>query len=251
MNAKVKKAVVLAAGKETRMKSDLPKVLFPVCGKPMIEYVLDALDAAGVDEIVVVVGFKGELVRDAIKSRPNVKFAEQKELLGTGHAVMSCREQLEGFDGPVFIIAGDNPMLQSSSVVQLFEEYEKNAGDGVSCILGTVCKEDPFGMGRILRDESGNFYGVVEEKDATDEQRQIKEINMSYYIFNTPDLLASLSGLRANNAQKEYYITDVPAILLEKGKKILALPVLKEVECLGVNTQADVALVEETIQKLS
>ena len=106
-------------------------------------------------------------------------------------------------------------------------------------------------MGRILRDESGNFYGVVEEKDATDEQRQIKEINMSYYIFNTPDLLASLNGLRANNAQKEYYITDVPAILLDKGKKILALPVLKEVECLGVNTQADVALVEETIQKLS
>ncbi|MDO5749067.1 MAG: NTP transferase domain-containing protein [Planctomycetia bacterium] len=251
MNAKVKKAVVLAAGKGTRMKSDLPKVLFPVCGKPMIEYVLDALDAAGVDEIVVVIGFKGDLVRDAIKSRPNVKFAEQKELLGTGHAVMSCREQLEGFDGPVFIIAGDNPMLQSSSVAQLFDEYEKNVGEGVSCILGTVHKEDPFGMGRILRDESGSFYGVVEEKDATDEQRQIKEINMSYYIFNTPDLLASLNGLRANNAQKEYYITDVPAILLDKGKKILALPVLKEVECLGVNTQADVALVEETIQKLS
>ena len=246
MSVNVKKAVVLAAGKGTRMKSDLPKVLFPVCGKPMIEYVLDALEEAGVDEILVVVGYKAELVKSTIKPRPNVKFAEQKELLGTGHAVTSCRENLEGFDGPVFIIAGDNPMLQSSSVSRLFEEYEKN--EGASCILGTVYKENPFGMGRILRDESGNFVGVVEEKDATDEQRQIKEINISYYIFNTPDLLNSLGSIRANNAQKEYYITDVPRILLDNNKKILALPVLKDVECLGVNTQADLAIVEETLK---
>ncbi len=245
MSEKAKKAVVLAAGKGTRMKSDLPKVLSPVCGVPMINYVLDALDRAGVDEILVVVGYQKERVIAEIESRKNVKFAEQKELLGTGHAVMSCREYLEGFDGPVFIIAGDNPMLQSSSVEKLFEEYEKN---DAACILGTVYKEDPFGMGRILRDENGNFVGVVEEKDATDEQRKIKEINISYYIFNTPDLLSSLDSIRNNNAQKEYYITDVPKILLDAGKKILALPVLKEVECLGVNTQADLAKVEEALR---
>ncbi|MBR0226294.1 MAG: NTP transferase domain-containing protein [Thermoguttaceae bacterium] len=246
MSSNVKKAVVLAAGKGTRMKSDLPKVLFPVCGKPMIEYVIDALEEAGVDEILIVVGYKSDLVKSTIKPRPNIKFAEQKELLGTGHAVMSCKENLEGFDGPVFIVAGDNPMLQSSSVSRLFEEFEKNAG--VSCILGTVHKENPFGMGRILRDEQGNFVGVVEEKDATDEQRKIKEINISYYIFNTPDLLSSLGSIRANNAQKEYYITDVPAILLENNKRILALPVLKEIECLGVNTQDDLAIVESVLK---
>ena len=241
----IKKAVVLAAGKGTRMKSDLPKVLYPVCGKPMIEYVLEALEKAGVDDILVVVGYQGDLVRNTIKPRANLSFAEQKELLGTGHAVMSCRERLEGFEGPVFIIAGDNPLLQSSSVERLFAEYE-NRGD-VSCIIGSVYKENPFGMGRILRDDAGNFVGVVEEKDATDEQRQIKEINISYYIFNTPDLLSSLGAIRANNAQKEYYITDVPKILLERQKKILALPVLQEIECNGVNTVDDVKVVESIL----
>ena len=131
------------------MKSELPKVLFPVCGKPMLEYVLDALEDAGVDEIVVVVGYRSDLVKETIKPRASVKFAEQRELLGTGHAVASCREYLEEFDGPVFIVAGDNPMLQSSSVARLFEEYEKSDED-VSCILGTVYKDNPFGMGRIL-----------------------------------------------------------------------------------------------------
>ncbi len=245
MTEKIRKAIVLAAGKGTRMKSDLPKVLFPICGKPMIHYVLDALERANVDEVLVVVGYQKEAVCEEIKTRKNVKFAEQKELLGTGHAVMSCREYLEGYDGSVFIVAGDNPMLQSSSVDRLFEEFEK--GDA-ACVLGTVYKENPFGMGRILRDAAGNFIGVVEEKDATDEQRRIKEINISYYVFDTPELLKSLDSIRNNNAQKEYYITDVPKILLDAGKKILALPVLKEIECLGVNTQADVAEVEKALQ---
>ncbi len=243
----VRKAVVLAAGRGTRMKLDLPKVLFPICGKPMIEYVIEALEEAKIDEIIVVVGYKKDLVQAAIGSRPNIRFVEQKDLLGTGHAVMSCRGCLEGFDGPVFIVAGDNPMLQSSSVNRLFEEYEKNAD--VSCLLGTVHKDDPSGMGRILRDEQGAFIGVVEEKDATEEQRKIKEINISYYIFNTPDLLNSLGSIRSDNAQKEYYVTDVPGILLSHNKKILALPVLKEIECLGVNTQDDLAIVEAELNK--
>ena len=246
MGKATKKAVILAAGKGTRMKSDLPKVLFPVCGKPIVERVLEALEAAGVEEFVVVVGYRGDLVRETIKPRPGLRFAEQKELLGTGHAVMSCREELEGFDGPVFVIAGDSPMLQGDTVARLFDEYEKSGG--ASCVMGTVIKENPFGMGRILRDEKGDFIGIVEEKDATDEQRKITEINMSYYIFNTPDLLASLGSLRADNAQKEYYITDVPRVLLENGKRILALPVLKDVERLGVNTLDDLKAVEDAIQ---
>ena len=126
MGKTTKKAVILAAGKGTRMKSDLPKVLFPVCGKPIVERVLEALEAAGVEEFIVVVGYRGDLVRETIKPRPGLRFAEQKELLGTGHAVMSCREELEGFDGPVFVIAGDSPMLQGDTVARLFDEYEKN-----------------------------------------------------------------------------------------------------------------------------
>lgn len=244
----LKKAVVLAAGKGTRMRSELPKALAPVCGRSMIFRTLDALDQVGIDEIIVVVGYRGDLVREALRDRANVTFAVQTELLGTGHAVMSCRDALRGFEGPVFIVAGDNPMLQSSSVERLFQEYAK-AGD-VSCVLGSVYKEEPFGMGRILRNANGDFVGVVEEKDATPEQRLIKEVNMSYYVFHTPSLLDSLGELRANNAQREYYITDVPKIMLDRGQKILAAPVLQSIEALGVNTPEELALVEETLHKM-
>ena len=244
-----RQAVVLAAGKGTRMKSDLPKVLYPVLGKPIIDYVLDALARAGIERTIVVVGYHGEEVRRALAGRPNIEFAEQTELLGTGHAVMSCRDLLENSADSVFVIAGDSPMLRAETVAEIFRIYEEAAarGEPVSAVLGTVVKDDPAGMGRILRDERGEFVGIVEHKDATDEQRRITEINMSYYLFNTRDLLGSLSEIKANNAQKEYYITDVPAILLSKGKKVRAVPVLKPSECLGVNTVDDVRRVEEAL----
>jgi bifunctional UDP-N-acetylglucosamine pyrophosphorylase/glucosamine-1-phosphate N-acetyltransferase len=244
-----RQAVVLAAGKGTRMKSDLPKVLYPVFGKPIIDYVLDALAEAGVERVITVVGYRGEMVRDALSARRGVEFTEQTELLGTGHAVACCREQLENSGEKVFIIAGDSPMLDPETVRELFDLYEsaEAGGNPISAVLGTVVKENPTGMGRILRNGSGEFVGIVEEKDATDEERKITEINMSYYIFNTRDLLDSLSELRADNAQKEYYITDVPTILLRKGKRVTAVPVLKPLECLGVNTVEDVRHIEEAI----
>lgn len=140
-------------------------------------------------------------------------------------------------------------MLDAETVGELFRIYEADAARGkpVSALLGTVVKEDPAGMGRILRDADGEFIGIIEDKDASDEQKKITEINMSYYLFNTRDLLDSLSEIKANNAQKEYYITDVPAILLGKGKRVKAVPVLKPSECLGVNTVDDVRRVEEAI----
>ncbi|MDO5581058.1 MAG: NTP transferase domain-containing protein [Planctomycetia bacterium] len=246
---KIKRAVVLAAGKGTRMKSDLPKVLFPVCGKPMIEYVLDALIRAGIDEILVVVGFKSDLVRSALAHYPNLVFAEQTVQRGTGHAIMVCRDLLQKADGPIFVVAGDSPMIQSDTVQKLFEEFDSTAEKGSpSCLLGTICKENPFGMGRILRDEQGNFRGIVEEKDATDAQKAIREINMSYYVFDCAEMLESLDELKTDNAQNEYYITDIPRIMLEKGKNVLALPILKEIECLGVNTPADLEIVQQAMQ---
>jgi len=243
----IRKAIVMAAGKGTRMKSELPKVLFQVCGRPMLFYVLDALEAAGIEEIITVIGYRGDLVREAIQDRKGIRFAEQKEQLGTGHAVMMCRDILKDTNDPVMVIAGDSPMIQASSVNALFDEYNKIGN--ASCILGTIHKDNPFGMGRILRDAKGNFTGIVEERDATEEQKKITEINMSYYLFNTPDMLNALDGLKTNNNQHEYYITDIPAILLGQNKKVYALPVLKPVECLGVNTLDDLAVVEAEMLK--
>ncbi|MBO7679958.1 MAG: glycosyl transferase family 2, partial [Thermoguttaceae bacterium] len=153
--------------------------------------------------------------------------------------------------GPIFVIAGDSPMLRGDSVKALFDEYDRRqkAGQPASAVLGTVSKENPFGMGRILRDAEGNFLGIVEERDATPEQRAITEINMSYYVFDAVDLFRALDRVTTDNAQGEYYITDVPAILRGEGKRVEALRVLSPEECLGVNTTEDAARVEEELLK--
>lgn len=234
-------AVVMAAGKGTRMKSDLPKVLFPVRGRPMLHYVLDALEAGGVDRIVVVVGYRAQDVRAAVGSRAKVSFVLQAEQLGTGHAVMCAREALADHDGPVLVVAGDSPMMQSESIAALLAEFARRPA---ACLLGTAAKDNPAGLGRIVRDQQGNFLGIVEEKDASIEQRAIREVNLSTYVFNCRDLLESLDHLRADNAQKEYYLTDCPGALLSAGKEVRALTVLKPCETLSINTLDELAAVE-------
>ncbi len=239
-------AVVMAAGKGTRMKSDLPKVLFPVCGRPMIEFVLDALEQAGIDRIIAVVGYRSDLVRETLAHRKNLEYAEQTQQLGTGHAVMMCREQLQSHNGPVMVVAGDCPMIQVDSIRTMLQSYTE--ADPPACILGTAHKDDPFGLGRIVRDSHGEFTGIVEEKDATEEQKKITEVNMSYYIFHAPDLLDALTHLKTDNSQGEYYITDAPLVLKKQGKKVLALPVLKPIESLGINTIDELKAVEDAIE---
>jgi bifunctional UDP-N-acetylglucosamine pyrophosphorylase / glucosamine-1-phosphate N-acetyltransferase len=234
-------AIVLAAGKGTRMQSDLPKVLVPVCGRPMIDYVLDALAAGGVDRIIAVVGYRAELVRTAIDGRAGVEFAVQTEQLGTGHAVMACRDLLTDHDGPVLVVTGDAPLMQVDSVAALLKDFARRPA---ACVLGTVHKTDPGGLGRILRDAGGNFVGIIEHRDATPQQRQITEVNMSYYVFDCQDLLGALDKIRPNNRQGEYYITDVPGLLTAQGKEVRALPVLKPCEALGINTLEELAAVE-------
>jgi bifunctional UDP-N-acetylglucosamine pyrophosphorylase/glucosamine-1-phosphate N-acetyltransferase/UDP-N-acetylglucosamine pyrophosphorylase len=246
----MKYAVVMAAGKGTRMKSELPKVLYPVLERPMIEYVLDALEQADVGKIFVVVGYKSDLVRETLAHRQNLEFVEQTEQLGTGHAVMMCQEKLKTHNDSVMVVAGDCPMIQTDSIRALFDAYHKETVEKrPSCILGTAHKEDATGLGRILRDEKGEFKGIIEEKDASSEQKRITEVNMSYYVFRTPDLLEALTHLRTDNAQKEYYITDTPAILLSQGKRVVALPVLKPIESLGINTVEEAKIVEEAMKK--
>ena len=241
-------AIVLAAGQGTRMKSELPKVLVPVGDKPMIRYVIDAIDDAGIKHSVVVVGYRAELVRAKFEGEVNVSFAEQSEQLGTGHAVMMCREQLAAHHGPVLVVAGDSPMLQASSVGKLLAAYREGK---YACLLGTVERDDPTGYGRIVRDGAGNFTSIVEEKDATDAQRAIREINVSTYLFDSEELLAALDKLTDQNAQGEYYITDCPAILLAAGKKVQALKVLEPCEALSINSMEELAAVEREIQRLA
>ena len=237
--------VVLAAGKGTRMKSDLPKVLSQACGRPLVQYVIDALRGAGVGQLVIVVGYRDDLVRDALSANRDINFALQSEQLGTGHAVMMCREQLAEHMGAVVVVAGDSPMLQARSIRTLLDEFQNTKP---ACILGTLNHPTPKGLGRIVRTADGRFRKIVEEKDATEAERLISEVNMSTYVFDGPLLLDALSHLTADNKQKEYYITDLPAILLERGLDVRALPVLQPIEALSVNTPEHLAEVEEALR---
>ena len=244
MNAPI--AIVLAAGKGTRMKSDLPKVLCQANGRPLVEYVLDSLRDAGVEKIVVVVGYKADEVKKQLASYDNIEYALQSEQLGTGHAVMMCKDNMKDHDGAVVVVAGDSPMLQSTSIKALLDDFAKSQP---GCILGTLIHENPTGLGRIVRDATGKFTGIVEEKDATDDQRKINEVNMSTYVFDGQKLVGALDRLTDENAQGEYYITDVPTIMMSDNEDVRALPVLKPIEALSVNTVEHLADVEAAMKK--
>jgi bifunctional UDP-N-acetylglucosamine pyrophosphorylase / glucosamine-1-phosphate N-acetyltransferase len=240
-------AVVLAAGMGTRMKSDLPKVLVPVLGRPMIEFVLDALETAGVERTICVVGYKADDVKAALADRSEVEFVIQAERLGTGHAVKMAAPLLAGHQGPVVVVAGDSPMIQEASVRALLDHFQQHRP---ACLLGTLHKDNPAGLGRIVRDTAGGFQGIVEEKDATDEQRQITEVNMSTYVFAGPELMHALGQLKNDNRQREYYLTDCPGILKAEGKRVEALPVLQPCEALSINTIEEAALVEAEMKRM-
>ena len=240
-------AIVLAAGMGTRMKSDLPKVLCQVLGRPMIEFVLDALEAAGVARTVAVVGYKADDVKSALRGRKNVQYALQAERLGTGHAVKMAREFLQNHDGPVVVLAGDSPMVQAASIRKLLEHFREHRP---ACLMGTLHKADPQGLGRIVRDKAGEFVGIVEEKDATPDQRRLTEVNMSTYIFDCRELLHALDELKNENRQREYYLTDCPGILKLEGKRVQAIPVLEACEALSINTVDELGIVEAEMRKM-
>ncbi len=238
-------AVILAAGKSTRMKSEVPKVLHSVCGRLMIEYVLDAARAAGVTQLVVVVGHKADLVRKSLAHHPDVTFAEQTEQQGTGHAVMMCEASLTGHNGSVLILAGDTPLLQGASLKALLDAQSR---EKAACVIGTAKTINNEGLGRVVRDAEGLFRCIVEHKDATPQQRQITEINTGCYAFSTPLLLQSLRQLQPNNVQSEYYLTDCPGILMNEGHNVVASCSLTLEEALGVNTRVQLSEVQTSIQ---
>ncbi len=245
-------AVILAAGRGTRMGSDLPKVLFEAAGRPLVAWVLEALRAAGVHERIVVVGYGADRVEARLAGMPGVSFALQNELRGTGDAVASAADAIRssiardqpGTSRPVVIVCGDSPMLRPESVRRLLDAFESRKA---ACLLGTARAADPSGLGRIVRDAAGRFRKIVEEKDATDEERGITEVNMSTYVFEARDLLDALGRLDNANAAGEYYLTDCPAILLADGKVVDAVACLHPSESLSVNTPEQLAAVDAAL----
>lgn len=239
-------AVVLAAGKSTRMNSDLPKVLVDVRGRPMIEYVLEAVRAAGIRRLLVVVGHRAEMVREALEGAGDIEFVEQVEQRGTGHAVAVCSDSLAGGNGPVVVLAGDAPLIRPESIKRLLEEQ---ASSGAACVIASAVLPEPFGYGRIVRDDAGNFQRIVEQRDASSEVAAIDEVNSGLYVFQRAALVDSLAQLEPSNAQKELYLTDCAGILQRTGKLVRALPLLDADEIPGVNTPEQLHAVDRLMQQ--
>ncbi|MCA8938922.1 MAG: NTP transferase domain-containing protein, partial [Planctomycetes bacterium] len=198
------KVIILAAGKSTRMKSDTPKVLHEVAGKPILRYVLEQAQSLDPKAVVAVVGHQSERVRSAFNKDPNLSFVEQSEQLGTAHAVQQAHEHLKGFDGDVLVLCGDVPLLGHDTLRRFYEEF---LHQGVEASVLTAYYENPTGYGRIIRDGAGRFTQIVEEKDCPPELKSMQECNTGTYLFRNEYLVDTLDKIKNNNAQGEYYLT--------------------------------------------
>ncbi|MGL5821958.1 MAG: bifunctional UDP-N-acetylglucosamine diphosphorylase/glucosamine-1-phosphate N-acetyltransferase GlmU [Sarcina sp.] len=235
-------AIILAAGQGTRIKSKLPKVLHKACGKEMVNHVIDTMRAADLDEVNVIIGKGADLVKERTASR-NVSYSLQAEQLGTGHAVMCTKDFLKGKSGVVAIFTGDAPLIQEETVKNLIETHinEKNFATLLTSVI-----ENPTGYGRIIR-ENDSVDRIVEHKDCSDEELLVNEINAGMYCFDIESLLESLDKLSNDNAQGEYYLTDVIGILKSEGKKVGAMITDFE-ETIGVNSRGELSIVESILR---
>lgn len=238
------KAVILAAGKGTRMNSDLPKVIHKCMGQPMVHYAIKAAQDAGAQDVCVIVGYKAQEVQEAIID--TVSYAEQTEQLGTGHAV-KCASDFIGLDGDTVILCGDTPLITGNTLAALVEQHRRES-NGVTVLSAIL--DDATGYGRIIRDGDGAFSKIVEQKDATEEEKAVREINSGIYVFNSEALSASLSMLDNNNAAGEYYLTDTIALIKKTGLKVSAMPLEGAAidEIRGVNTPEQLAQAEAIMQ---
>ena len=236
-------AIVMAAGKGTRMKSKKSKLVQKIYGKEIVKRAVENAEKAGVKEIVAVVGYMKEEVMAVLGD--NVKYAFQDEMLGTGHAVMQAKEFLKGKKGKVLVLNGDVPLIRPETLNKLLEKSIENKEYAT---LLTAIYDNPTGYGRIVRDEGGNISAIVEEKDTTDEQKEIKEINAGIYCFDIEELLSALEKISPNNAQGEYYLTDVIQIMNEKGLKTGAVIVEDNTEILGINDRIQLEMLTKVLQ---
>jgi UDP-N-acetylglucosamine diphosphorylase/glucosamine-1-phosphate N-acetyltransferase len=237
-------AIILAAGKGTRMGGDLPKVVHPVGGRPMICAVVDACRAAGCARIIVVVGYKQELVRDALAGVPEIEFAVQDQQLGTGHAVLCAESTLlaaKRVSEATLVLAGDGPLIRPDTIRLLLDRHARTRA---AATLATAIIDDPTGYGRIVRDAQGAFTGIVEHKNATPAQRETREINPSYYCFRTGVLFDALRAVTRNPLSGEYYLTDVLGLLLSRGERVEVAPGVPPQDVLSINTPGELAVVD-------
>lgn len=237
-------SVILAAGMGTRMKSKMPKVLHKVCGKPLSKWVIDASKAAGADKVCAVVGHKAETVKEVLGDV--CEFALQAEQKGTGHAVMQAIDVIKNSKGEVVILNGDTPLITAETINKAIE-YHKNNGNQATVI--TAILDDATGYGRIVRDNDGSVLKIVEQKDASEEEKKINEVNSGMYVFDAQSLVYALDKITPNNAQGEYYLTDTLEILLRAGKKIGGYAISDNDEIRGINDRVQLNEAEKIMQK--
>ena len=239
-------AIILAAGQSSRMNTKLPKVLHEVCGRPMLAYVLDACRDAGVEKIFVVVGYGKDQIVEYYKGQDDIVFVEQAEQLGTGHAVMCCREYLEDFAGQTLILCGDAPLIRTETLKTLIDKHEQEMS---SATLATTIIDDPSGYGRIERDSYGNIQGIIEHNDCDEKQLEICEINPGYFCFDTPVLLDALDKITPNNVKNEYYLTDALHITIASGHKVTAVTAVAPEDAMGVNNRSQLSEASKIMQE--
>ncbi|MFH1576803.1 MAG: sugar phosphate nucleotidyltransferase [Candidatus Margulisiibacteriota bacterium] len=235
--------IVLAAGKGTRMKSDLPKVFHEILGEPMLTYVLETVKQLAPQQTFLVIGHKRDLIMDYYKDW-DLKFVIQEEQLGTGHAVMQAGPLLNDFSGTVLILAGDVPLLSAATLGKLLAFHHQNnaAATDLTAVLA-----DAGNYGRIIRDEKGKILKIVEKKDASPEELKINEINTGTFCFDKAALFASLAEVRPDNAQQEYYLTDTLEILKKKGLLVCAFRAEDPSATIGINTKEELVSVEKIL----
>lgn len=231
-------SIVLAAGKGTRMKSGLIKVLHPVAGLPMISWPVTAAREAGSDPIVLVIGHQANAVQNAFRGSADIRCAMQEEQLGTGHAVACALDALSGFHGTVLILCGDTPLLRPETLEKLLAFHLDN---NAAVTVLTAILDDPYGYGRVVRDASGRVTRIVEQKDADPEEQEIREINSGIYCMDSGFLFSDIRGIGNDNAQGEYYLTDLLALAVRKELTCLALQAADADEIMGVNDRAQLA----------
>jgi len=230
---------VLAGGKGVRMQSELPKVLHRLNGKPLIQHVLGSLGDAGVERVVVVVGYRGDDVINEVGSRAETVW--QRQQLGTGHAVMQAEKALEGFSGRVVVACGDVPLIRPATFRSLIGALDDQS---VKAVILTMNLENPAGYGRIVKESDGTFVRIVEEKDATPSERSIREVNTGTYVFDRDFLFQGLAGIDRNNAQGEYYLTDAVQHVLRKGFSVRTVLLDDAIEGTGVNSREELSRLE-------
>ncbi|MDD4888882.1 MAG: NTP transferase domain-containing protein [Phycisphaerae bacterium] len=238
-------AIILAAGKSTRMITDLPKVMHEVCGRPMLAWVIDACRAVGIDRILVVVGYHKEVVINAFPGQRDLVFVEQVEQKGTGNAVSVCQPHLDGCE-TVLVLCGDGPLVRPTTLKTLMETHVSGHSAGT---LATAVVKDPTGYGRIIRDSYGNLQGIVEQADCTVAQKEIHEINPSYYCFQRAAIFESLAKVQPNNIKKEYYLTDAVKILIEDGRRVVAISAVEPDEVYSINSRQQLAQVSQVMEQ--